>query len=82
MNLCHCLYLFTESHLVADTVAYLLSLECLNAAMSVSTHRCQVNTAPSQVNTLVPGFKEPLTASLLSELISVHETNVLFDVNA
>ena len=76
-----CLYLFTGSYLVADAIAYLLSLQCLNVAPSINTHQCQVNTALSQINTLVPGFQEPLTADLLSELISVHEINVLFDVN-
>ena len=30
---------------------------------------------------LVPGLQEPLTADLLSDLISVHEINVLFDAN-
>ena len=81
INLCLCLYLFTGSYLVADAIAYLLSLQCLNVVPSVSTHQCQVDTAPSQINVLVPGFQEPLTADLLSELISVHEINVLFDEN-
>ena len=81
INLCLYLYLFTWSYLVADAIAYLSSLQCLNVLPSVSTHQCQVNTAPSQINALVPGFQEPLTADLLSELISVHEINVLFDVN-
>ena len=79
INLCLCLYLFTGSYLVPDTVAYLSSLQCLNVAPSVSTHQCQVDTAPSQIDALVPGFQEPLTADLLSELISIHEINVLFD---
>ena len=81
INLCPCLYLFTESYLVADAIAYLSSLQCLNIAPSISTHQCQVNTAPSQISTLVPGFQKPLTADLLSELISVHEINVLFNAN-
>ena len=37
--------------------------------------------SPSQINVLVPGFQEPLTADLLSDLISIHKINVLFDVN-
>ena len=81
INLCHCLYLFIESYLVADAIAYLLSPQCLNVVPSVSTCQCQVNTAPSQINVLVPGFQEPLTANLLSELISVYEINVLFNAN-
>ena len=35
----------------------------------------------SQLNALVPGFQEPRTADLFSELISIHEINVLFDAN-
>ena len=81
IDLCHCLYLFTESYLVADAITYLLSPQCLNVVPSISTHQCQVNTAPSQINVLVPGLQEPPTAKLLSELISVHEINVLFDAN-
>ena len=69
------------SFLVADAVAYLLSPQCLNVVLSISTHQCQVNTAPSRINTLVPEFQEPPTANLLSELISIHEINVLFDAN-
>ena len=80
INLCHCPYLFTESYLVADAIACLLSLQCLIVAPSISTHHCQVDKAPSRINALVPGFQEPLTANLLSELISIHEINVLFDV--
>ena len=80
INLYLCLYLFTGNYLVADAIAYLSSLQCLNVALFVSTHQCPVDTAPSQINMLVPGFQEPLTADLLSELISVHEINVLFDV--
>ena len=79
INLCHYLYLFTESYLVADTIAYLMSSQYLNAAPSISTH--QVNTAPSQIDVLIPGFQEPPTADLLSKLISIHKINVLFDVN-
>ena len=81
INLCHCLCLFTESYLVADAIAYLLSKQCLNVVPSVSTHQCQVDRDPSRINALVPGFQEPPTADLLSELISVHEINVLFDAN-
>ena len=81
MDLCHCLYLSTESYLVADAITYLLGPPCLNIVPPISTHQCQVDTAPSLVNALVPGFQEPLTADLLSELISVHEINVLFDAN-
>ena len=81
INLCHCLYLFTESYLVADAVTYLSSPQCLNVVPPTSTCRCQVNTAPSWINVLVKGFQEPLTADLLLELISIHEMNVLFDVN-
>ena len=51
---------------------------CLNVTLSISTHQCQVNTAPSQINMLVPGFQEPPTADLLLELISIHKINVLF----
>ena len=81
INLCLCLYLFTGSYLVADAIACLLNPQCLNVAPSDSTRQCQVDTAPSLINVLVPGFQEPLTADLLSELISIHEINVLFDVN-
>ena len=81
INLCHCLYLFTESYLVADAIAYILSPQCLNTVLSVSTHQCQVNTAPSQINVIVAGFQEPPTAVLLLELINIHEINILFDVN-
>ena len=81
IDLCHCLYLFTESYLVADAVTYLLSPQCLNVVPSISTHRCQVDTAPSQIKALVPGFQEPPTADLLLELISIHKINVLFDVS-
>ena len=81
INLCLCLYLLTRSYLVADAIAYLLSPQCLNVAPSISTHQCQVDTAPSWINMLVPGFQEPPTADLLSELISIHEINVLFDAN-
>ena len=81
INLCLCLYLFTGSYLVADAIAYLSSLHCLNVVPPVSTHQCQVNTASSQIDVLVPGFQEPLTADLLLELISVQEINVLFDAN-
>ena len=81
IDLCHCLYLFTESYLVADAVTYLLSSQCLNVAPSVSTHQCQVDTASSQINALVPGVQEPPTADPLLELISIHEINVLFDAN-
>ena len=49
--------------------------------LSISTQQCQVDTAPSQIDVLVPGFQEPLTADLLSELISVQKINVLFDEN-
>ena len=75
------IYLSTESYLVADAIAYLLNPLCLNVAPSIITHQCQDNTAPSQVNALVPGFQGPVTANLLSELISIHKINVLFDVN-
>ena len=81
INLYLCLYLFTGSYLVADAIAYLSSPQCLNVAPSVRTRQCQVDTAPSRINMLVPRFQEPLTADLLSELISVHEINVLFDAN-
>ena len=81
INQCLCLYLFTGSYFVANAIAYLSSLQCSNVAPSVSTHQCQVNTAPSQIEALVPGFQEPLTADLLSELISIHEINVLFIMN-
>ena len=76
--LCSCL-LFTEGYLVADAVAYLSSPLCLNVASYDSTHQCKIDITPSQVNMLVPGFQEPSTADLLSELISIHEINVLFD---
>ena len=78
--LCYCL-LFTGSYLVADAIAYQSSPQCLNVVLSNSTHQCQVDTTPSQINALVPEFQEPLTVDLLSELISVHEINVLFDAN-
>ena len=81
INLCHCLYLFTESYLVVDAIAYLSSLQCWNVVPSISTCQYQVDTAPSQINALLPGFQEPLTADLLSELISIHKINVLFDAN-
>ena len=81
LDLCHCLYLSTESYLVANDVTYLSSQQCLNVTLSISTHQYQVDTAPSRINALVTGFQEPLTANLLSELIRVHETNVLFDAN-
>ena len=81
INLCLCLYLFTGNYLVADAIACLSSPQYLNVALSASTHQCQVDTAPSLFNVLVPGFQEPLTADLLSELISVHKINVLFDAN-
>ena len=81
IDLCHCLYLFTETYLVAEAITYLSSPQYLNVVPSISTHQCQVDTAPSQINMLVPGFQEPLTADLLSELISIHEIKVLFDAN-
>ena len=74
-------YLFTESYLVADAITWLLSLQCLNVALSNSTCQCQVDTAPSQINALVPGFQGPPAADYLSESISVHKINVLFDTN-
>ena len=65
--LCYCL-LFTEGYIVADT--YLSRLQCLNVVLSKSTHQCQINTTPSQIEVLVPKFQEPPTADLLSELIA------------
>ena len=73
--------MFTGSYLVADAMANLLSPQCFNVVPSISTHQWQVNTAPSQIDALVPGFQEPPTADLMSELISIHEINVLFDAN-
>ena len=81
INLCLCLYLFTGSYLVADAIAYLSSPQCLSDAPSIGTCQCQVNTVPSQIDALVPGFHEPLRADLLSELIIIHEINILFDAN-
>ena len=81
INLCHCLCLFTESYPVTDAITYLLHPQCLNVVPSISTHQCQVDTTPSRINTLIPGFQEPLTADPLLELISIHEINVLFDAN-
>ena len=66
---------------VMEVVSYdiVLRLQCLNVVPSDSTHQCQVNTAPSQIDALVPGFQGPPTANYLSESISIHEINVLFD---
>ena len=43
--------------------------------------QCQVDTTPSQINALVPGFQGPPAADYLSESISIHEINVLFNMN-
>ena len=51
-------------------------IKCLNVVPSDSTHQCLIDTAPSQINTLVPGFQEPLAADYLLESISIHEINV------
>ena len=40
-----------------------------------------VNTAPSRIDVLVPRFQGPLAADYLLESISIHEINVLFDMN-
>ena len=81
INLCLCLHLFTESYLVADAIAKLSCPQCLNVAPSDSTHQCLVDTIPSQINVLVPGFQEPSAANYLSESISIHKINVLFNTN-
>ena len=73
--LSYCL-LFTKGYFVADAIAYLSSPQCSNIVLSESTHQCQVNTAPSQIEALVPRFQELPTAGFLSELISVHEVHV------
>ena len=74
-------YLFTGSYLVADAITLLSSPQCLNVAPSDSTRQCWVNTTPSRIDTLVPGYQGPLTANYLLESISIHEINVLFDTN-
>ena len=74
INLCHCLFLLTGSYLVADAIAYLSSPQCLNVVPSVSTYQCQVDTAPSQINALVPRA----TDSPLLVRIDQHPRNKCF----
>ena len=74
-----------KQHLLAlimnKSVPLLSSPQCLNVELSNSTHQCLVDTTPSWINVLVPGFQEPSAADYLSESISIHEINVLFDMN-
>ena len=68
--------LFTEGYLVANTIAYLSSPQCLNVVPSISTHQCRVNTTPSQIEASVPRFQEPPTADFWLELSSTHKLHV------